>query len=488
MPRRPGVQITRDRRSDGSVTFGLRVRVSGADERVPLGNSSDGWDEARVERAREQLLAKIQLGLWSPRLAGAGGRYDEEPTVRELATDWLEERRRHPAIRPRTVETDQVRLSRYLLPFFGELLPSQITPAKVKEYRRRIHAENDHIRAAAAAGNPLRDPRTGHTLRPLGNESINKTLRTLALVLDEAEDEGWIERNVARGRRMRETVERRRTTGVLDVDEFLALLEAASELDNERHRPTTLERAAEVRALRDEQGLEWKAVAASLGIAPATAVYLYSANGGIPYGVRRAIIATLGLAGPRVTELCQLDVNDIDLIKSRIYIDNSKTEAGVRTVDIQPRLLDELARYFGHREAISPDAPALPTRTGTRRNKDNVRQRVIEPVVRRANELRAARGEPAIRARVTPHTFRRTYISFMLAAGFDLPYVQDQVGHLHPTTTLAVYAKVIRRPDRDRLRAEIRELLGVPEDAAPAPANGPNGEGEKAGNGRVGQP
>jgi integrase len=48
----------------------------------------------------------------------------------------------------------------------------------------------------------------------------------------------------------------------------------------------------------------------------------------------------------------------------------------------------------------------------------------------------------------------------MLAAGFDVPYVQDQLGHADPTMTLAVYARVIRRADRDALRAELRELLG----------------------------
>lgn len=74
--------------------------------------------------------------------------------------------------------------------------------------------------------------------------------------------------------------------------------------------------------------------------------------------------------------------------------------------------------------------------------------------------LRAERGQPPILTRVTPHTFRRTYITVMLAAGFDLPYVQDQVGHADPTTTLAVYAKVIRRPDRDAMRTEMRALLG----------------------------
>lgn len=55
----------------------------------------------------------------------------------------------------------------------------------------------------------------------------------------------------------------------------------------------------------------------------------------------------------------------------------------------------------------------------------------------------------------------------MLAAGFDLPYVQDQVGHLDPKTTLAIYAQVIRRPDRDQLRAEARALFG--EDRPPVP-------------------
>jgi hypothetical protein len=54
----------------------------------------------------------------------------------------------------------------------------------------------------------------------------------------------------------------------------------------------------------------------------------------------------------------------------------------------------------------------------------------------------------------------RSYITFMLAAGFDLPYVQDQVGHADPTTTLRIYAKVIRRPDRDAVRAEMLTVLG----------------------------
>ena len=62
---------------------------------------------------------------------------------------------------------------------------------------------------------------------------------------------------------------------------------------------------------------------------------------------------------------------------------------------------------------------------------------------------------------VTPHTFRRTYITYMIAAGYDLPYVQAQVGHDDPSVTLSIYAQVMRRADREQLKAEIRELLGV---------------------------
>jgi Phage integrase family len=63
---------------------------------------------------------------------------------------------------------------------------------------------------------------------------------------------------------------------------------------------------------------------------------------------------------------------------------------------------------------------------------------------------------------VTPHTFRRSYITYMLAAGHDIPYVQSQVGHLDPTVTLAVYAQLIRRPDREQMRRELRTFLDTP--------------------------
>jgi integrase len=471
MARPARVQITRDQRKDRSTTFGLRVRIGGADERVALGNTLEGWDEVRAETARRQLLAKIELGQWAPRPANAPATHgDEEPTFRELATDWLRARELNPGIAKRTTELNESQLKRYLAPFFGELRPSQITAGKLKEYRDGIHADNQQIRAAAEADRPLRDSRTGQRLHTLSNDSINKTLMTLAQILDEAEDAGWVERNVARGRRTREPLERRRNRGALDVDEVLTLLEAADQLDN-HHQPATLEKAARVRRLRDDARWEWKTIATELRVAPSTAMYLYGCEqdpDAPACGPRRAIIATLALAGPRVSELCALDNQDINLTKARIQIRDSKTEAGIRSVDIHPRLLDELTAYHAGRTPTAMDAPAFPTRTRTRRDRSNILTRVVQPVLGRANEVRAGRDQAPILVHVTPHTFRRTYISLLVAAGYDLPYVQAQVGHRDPSTTLAIYAQVMARQDRDQLRSEILQLLGANRQDTPA--------------------
>jgi hypothetical protein len=58
----------------------------------------------------------------------------------------------------------------------------------------------------------------------------------------------------------------------------------------------------------------------------------------------------------------------------------------------------------------------------------------------------------------------------MVAAGYDLPYIQAQVGHVDPTTTLAVYAQIMRRSEGDQLRTEIRQLLGVEPETSETPA------------------
>jgi integrase len=111
---------------------------------------------------------------------------------------------------------------------------------------------------------------------------------------------------------------------------------------------------------------------------------------------RRALIAVRGCGGLRATEAADLTVADVNLLHRKIFVRDSKTDAGVRQVDMSPRLARELEAYLSTRSTASPTDPAFPTRTGARRDKDNIRNRVVAPAVKRANHDREAAGLLAI--------------------------------------------------------------------------------------------
>jgi integrase len=110
----------------------------------------------------------------------------------------------------------------------------------------------------------------------------------------------------------------------LDHEEVDALL-CATGAPGSRHTPRTLERAARVRQLRDLEGREWKHIAAALGIAPSTAIYLYRCD---PHAVleddlarvERVLYLTAAMTGLRQGELLALRWTDIDWMAQRIRV------------------------------------------------------------------------------------------------------------------------------------------------------------------------
>ena len=166
--------------------------------------------------------------------------------------------------------------------------------------------------------------------------------------------------------------------------------------------------------------------------------------------------------------MCDLDLGDLDFAHGVIHVRDAKTEAGIRQVHMTPWLHDELLAYRATRPDAEPDEPAFPTRNGARRDLRNINRRVIAPAVRAANALRAERREPLLPGSITAHTFRRTFITLMLEAGAPVPYVQGQVGHEDPTTTLEIYAQVLKRRDRRRHGEAFDALMA---DAIPSAAS-----------------
>jgi hypothetical protein len=125
--------------------------------------------------------------------------------------------------------------------------------------------------AAFAAGADLRDAR-GRRLVPLGPASIRKLIDTLAAILDDAIEDGHIDRNPARGKRMRVRVPKPRRT-FLELDELAAVIDAAAMQDAPSTPPRVKAKGGATATLvaeRLSRGMSQSAIAVDLGIAKST--------------------------------------------------------------------------------------------------------------------------------------------------------------------------------------------------------------------------
>jgi integrase len=263
--------------------------------------------------------------------------------------------------------------------------------------RITVEGVDRYARSKAAEGN-------------LSNGSVNRTIEVLSQVMAQAVEYGHVSWNPAAGKRrkLKTTTPER---PFLEPAQVAALLDAAWGLDSED------------RARRR---------------------------------YRRPLLATLAFAGLRVGELLSLRWRDVDLATGRIRVRVSKTDAGVRTVDVQPELRDELLAWKASTRHGEPGDLVFPTSTGRPDNRNNVRRRVLVRAVERANKRIAEDGgcEP-LPDGLSPHAMRRTFASWLVAEGEDPAYVMQQLGHTDPKMTLGLYAKALRsKRRRPHARAE----------------------------------
>jgi Phage integrase family len=105
-----------------------------------------------------------------------------------------------------------------------------------------------------------------------------------------------------------------------------------------------------------------------------------------------------------------------------------------------PALKGHLLR---HRDSCGrPGAGELVFRTsrGGPRTKDNVRLRILLPVLVRAEDLLEERDQASLPPGITPHSLRHTFASMLFAIDEDPVSVMRQLGHTDPAFTLRVYA------------------------------------------------
>lgn len=267
----------------------------------------------------------------------------------------------------------------------------------------------------------------GRPRRPLNATSINKTLKLLQWVLSIAVEYEHIDRNPAEGRRRRLPEPKHAPVHLDTVEQIQALLDACALLDRSPKR-------------RSEG--------------------------------RVAVISTLLFAGPRAEELCNLLWRDVDLANGRIHIGRSKTQAGLREIDLLPVLRDTLATHKANAYRSGPDDLVFPTATGGRRDRHNLRSRTLGLAIKRADELLAKRGQPSLPRGLTTHKLRHTFASILVATGEDPASVMAQLGHAHPAFTLRVYTHLMRRgkDERARLKALVqgKDMEAVPSESRTA--------------------
>jgi integrase len=366
---------------DGRVTRTLRFYVNGRRERVALGVVS----REEAERQLGYVMADVERGAWKPATPPPESP-GTVPTFHDYADDWWG--MREPDLAENTRLDYRWRLECHLIPFFGEMPLTDITPAVVKRYIAEKLREDD----------------------PLSPRSINMTVILLGAILEAAVEDELIARNPAKGKRARE---RAPVRTMLDTAEHIgALLEAAGQLDCE--------------APSDKRHVE-----------------------------RKAMIATLTFAGPRIDEMLSLRWRNVDLASGWLTVSKSKTDAGrSRKVKIRGALRDELLAVRARRE-IDQDAYVFPTSSGRAVLQGNFRKHTFAAVVRRANENLTKRQLVPLPEKLTPKSLRSTFASVLYALGETPPVVMAEMGHTDPALALRVYAQAMRRgqAEQDALRA-----------------------------------
>ena len=446
--------------TSGIITYSIRARWQGDRINIRLGTELDGWNRPLAELKLQETMQAIAAGVWRPPVPDIPAE-DRDPIFHEFATVWLDRQ---------TVDLDHSTaasyghvLSRYILPEFKGHRLTEITYEAVLLWRDRLRREAEQLKLAKENGIRLLD-RHGKPKRPFGGQTINEALRLLGQILDRAvESEHYVlDRNPAKGR----SGLRVRTPGKpprehLEADEVLSLIQAADLID-QGITPQSLARAQAARELR-AQGLTWAQVGREMGCTDSTAIYLSRVKPRRNASRRRrAMIIVLSLTGTRASEHTGLTWARVDHTHGRIVLDDSKTKAGVREIHLSPFVREELALYKASlAQKADPTDPVFAVRGGGTGDRFNLGRR-LKHIARVAAELREREGLAPMPGRITPHTFRRTFITLSFQAGKDLVFVQSQAGHADWKTTLDIYTQQSGRSVDPHIRKLLEQFLGEP--------------------------
>lgn len=146
----------------------------------------------------------------------------------------------------------------------------------------------------------------------------------------------------------------------------------------------------------------------------------------------RTLLSITYAAGLRVSELCALQVADIESAPDRMCLKVRQGKGGQdRYTLLSPRLLSLLRLYW---QACRPRHWLFPNRSGT----------AAIDVVTAQRTYAVARDTAGIAREGGIHVLRHCFATHLLESGVDLPTIQRLMGHEHISTTMR-YLHLARR-------------------------------------------
>lgn len=209
--------------------------------------------------------------------------------------------------------------------------------------------------------------------------TIKKELNTLSVALKHAGNRGWVPHSAAIECVPPFAAQSEPRTRWLTLDEFPKLLAALDTTEWMAKRVSDLEPEEAERKLREH----------SEHVAD-----------------RQLFVTVACFTGAELSALSRLDWTDVDFVAGRIRIPGTKNATRDRTIDLDPQLAAALRR-------VPPERRSGP---------------VLRPWANACTDLRAACKRAGIE-RVTPHTFRHTFGSWLVQAGVDTFVVGKLMGH-----------------------------------------------------------
>jgi integrase/recombinase XerC len=136
----------------------------------------------------------------------------------------------------------------------------------------------------------------------------------------------------------------------------------------------------------------------------------------------RAILQVFLQTGVRISELCDLTLEDLDTTSKTLHVQHGKGMVA-RAIPLEKKVLTALATWL----KLRPDV--LDEHLFLNRYGEPISQRGVRKLV---TKYREAAG---ITKKATPHSFRRTFADHKARGGVPLPDLMDWMGHKKLSTT-----------------------------------------------------